>query len=89
MIDTPGYFDFVGEANRVIKSFRWCLVVVCAASGVEVGTVQVWDYSEEMAIPKVIMVNKMDRENADFNKTLSFKRSLANKGGAYYYSYWF
>ncbi len=74
LIDTPGYFDFVGEVKGSLRVSDGALVVVCAASGVEVGTVQVWDYSEEMAIPKVIMVNKMDRENADFNKTFETLR---------------
>jgi elongation factor G len=44
--------------------------VVCAASGVEVGTEQVWGYSEEANLPRLIFINKMDRENADFYKTL-------------------
>jgi elongation factor G len=46
------------------------LIVVCAASGVEVGTEQVWGYAGEAGLPRLIMVNKMDRENADFNKAV-------------------
>ncbi|GAI24978.1 unnamed protein product, partial [marine sediment metagenome] len=46
------------------------IIVVCAASGVEVGSEQVWAYSEEANLPRLIFINKMDRENADFYKTL-------------------
>lgn len=69
LLDTPGYPDFVGEVRAAMRVSEGATVVVCAASGVEVGTEQVWAYSEEADLPRLIFVNKMDRENADFYRT--------------------
>jgi len=66
LIDTPGYTDFVGEVKAAIRVSEGAVIVVCAASGVEVGTEQVWGYSEEAGLARLIFLNKMDRENADF-----------------------
>jgi len=66
LIDTPGYADFVGEVKAAMRVSEGAIIVVCAASGVEVGTEQVWKYCEEAGLPRLIFVNKMDRENADF-----------------------
>jgi len=70
LIDTPGYADFVGEVKTAMRVSEGAIIVVCAASGVEVGTEQVWSYCEEARLPRVIFVNKMDRENADFYRTV-------------------
>ncbi len=66
LIDTPGYSDFVGEVKAAIRVSEGAVIVICAASGVEVGSEQVWAYSEEANLPRLIFINKMDRENADF-----------------------
>ncbi len=71
IIDTPGYSDFVGEVNTGIRASEAAVIVVCAASGVEVGTSQVWGYCQEASLPRLIFVNKMERENADFFKTVN------------------
>ena len=70
LIDTPGYSDFVGEVKAAIRVSEGAIVVVCAASGVEVGTEQVWAYSEEANLPRLVLVNKMDRENANFYRAV-------------------
>jgi elongation factor G len=70
LIDTPGYSDFVGEVRAAMRVAEGAVIMVCAASGVEVGTEQVWSYCEQSALPRLIFINKMDRENADFNKTV-------------------
>ncbi len=70
LVDTPGYSDFVGEVKAAIRVSEGAVIVVCAASGVEVGSGQVWTYSEEANLPRLIFINKMDRENADFYQTL-------------------
>ncbi len=70
LIDTPGYPDFAGEVKAAIRVAEGAIIVACAASGVEVGTEQVWAYSEEANLPRLIFVNKMDRENADFQRTV-------------------
>jgi len=70
LIDTPGYSDFVGEVKAAMRVSEGAIIVVCAASGVEVGTEQVWKYCEEADLPRLIFINKMDRENADFYRTV-------------------
>ncbi len=75
LLDTPGYSDFVAEVKAGIRVSEGAVVVVCAASGVEVGTEQVWAYSEEANLPRLIFVNKMDRENADFYRTVDELRA--------------
>ncbi|MEE8598588.1 MAG: elongation factor G [Dehalococcoidales bacterium] len=75
LIDTPGYSDFVGEVKAAIRVSEGAIIVICAASGVEVGSEQVWSYSEEDNLPRLIFINKMDRENADFYHTVDELRS--------------
>ncbi|MCD6453380.1 MAG: elongation factor G [Dehalococcoidales bacterium] len=70
LIDTPGYADFIGEVKSAIRVSEGAIIVVCAASGVEVGTEQVWEYSEQAKLARLILVNKMDRENADFYRAV-------------------
>ena len=70
LIDTPGYSDFIGEVKAGIRVSEGAIIVICATSGVEVGTTQVWEYCQEANLPRLIFVNKMERENADFFKTV-------------------
>ncbi len=70
IIDTPGYADFIGEARSGLRVTEGAIIVICAASGVEVGTEQMWSDTEKGNLPRLIFVNKMDRDNADFLSTL-------------------
>jgi len=70
LLDTPGYFDFVGEVKVALRAADIALVTVEGVSGVEVGTELVWGYADELDQPRVVFVNKLDRENADFLKVL-------------------
>ena len=70
LMDTPGYADFVGEVKAAIRVSEGAVIVICAASGVEVGSEQVWGYSQEANLARLIFINKMDRENADFYRTV-------------------
>jgi len=70
LLDTPGYADFVAGVIAGMRVADEAIIVVCAASGVEVGTELVWKYAEERALPRLIFINKMDRENADFYKVV-------------------
>jgi len=70
LIDTPGYADFVGEVRSGLRVTEGAIIVICAASGVEVGTEQMWNDAEKANLPRLIFVNKMDRDNADFLSTL-------------------
>jgi len=79
IIDTPGYTDFAGEVKAAIRVSEGALLPVSAAAGVEVGTEQSWYYCAENNLPRFIVVNKMDRENASFSKTV---QQLREKLGA-------
>jgi len=70
LIDTPGYADFTSEMKSGLRVSEGAIVLVCAASGVEVGTEQVWDYVEEADLPRLLFINRMDKENANFFSTL-------------------
>ena len=69
LLDTPGFFDFVGEVKGAIRAADAACIVACAVSGVEVGTEKAWQYAEEQSLPRLIIINKMDRENANFENT--------------------
>ncbi|HQE92122.1 MAG TPA: elongation factor G [Anaerolineae bacterium] len=70
ILDTPGYTDFVGEVRSALRVADAAVVFVDAAAGVEVGTELTWGYAEDEKLPKVVLINKMDRENANFDKAL-------------------
>lgn len=78
-IDTPGFADFVAEVKGAFRAVDSALIVVCATSGVQVGTEQCWKLAEEAGLPRIIFVNKMDRENADFDSILANLRGKFGK----------
>jgi elongation factor G len=73
-IDTPGYLDFVGEALGALAVVDMAMVVVHAAQGIEVGTEQMWSNATKHGIPKVIVVNGLDREHTRFDDILTSAR---------------
>ncbi len=70
VIDTPGYFDFVGEVKQGIRISDSAVILVPAKGGVAVGTEKSWAYAKEHGLPKMFFVNKMDEENANFFEVL-------------------
>ncbi len=74
-IDTPGYPDFVGEVKAALRVADAALVVVSAEKGVEVGTELTWQYADERNLPRMVLVNKLDRENTSFDNALESLRS--------------
>jgi len=70
VLDTPGYSDFIGEVRGVLRVVDSALFVVSAVDGVEVQTEIIWDFAQEAGIPRMVFINKMDRENANFYKVL-------------------
>jgi len=70
VLDTPGYIDFLGEVKGAVRVADGAVVVLDAVSGVEVGTELVWSFADEQDLPRLVFVNKMDRENANFPRTL-------------------
>ena len=73
-IDTPGYADFVGEVKAGLRVADAALVVVTAEKGVEVGTELTWQYSDERILPRMVLINKLDRENTSFDNALKTLR---------------
>jgi elongation factor G len=71
IIDTPGYLDFISEGLGALRVGDFALVVVHAVHGMGVGTEKVWQYASQYGIPKVLVVNALDKENADFEKVLA------------------
>ena len=71
IIDTPGYLDFIGEAISSLAVVDMAVVLLQAVNGVEVGTEQVWSFASKNNIPKVLVVNGLDREHTKFDDILN------------------
>lgn len=70
LIDTPGYPDFTGEVICSLAVIDLGVVVINAGSGIEVGTEIVWQYAESSQIPRIIVINKLDKENIQFDTVI-------------------
>jgi elongation factor G len=75
LIDTPGFNMFLHEAKAALVPVEAAIVVVDGVSGVEAMTSRVWDYAAEMEMPRIIVVNRMDRDRADKDRALESLRS--------------
>lgn len=80
IIDAPGYGDFINEAKLTLRVCDSAIVSVCAVSGVEVYTEKVWEFLDEYRLPRAIVINKLDRERASFQRTLDNIRDVFKKG---------
>ncbi len=76
LIDTPGYFDFIGEVYQGVRSADACIIPVAAKSGNQAGVEKAWDFAKNQKIAKVFFVNKMDEPNSDFNNVLEGLKKL-------------
>jgi elongation factor G len=70
VLDTPGYTDFVGEVVSALRVADGAAILVDSVAGLEVGTEIVWNYCDTFKLPRFLVVNKLDRDNADFHKAL-------------------
>ncbi len=77
VIDAPGYNDFVGEAISALSVADGAIILVDAVAGVEVGTELAWRYINDFSLPRFFLINKMDRDNADFEKTYAALEEFA------------
>ncbi|MCY4538811.1 MAG: GTP-binding protein, partial [Chloroflexi bacterium] len=75
VLDTPGFTDFQGELKNAIRVADAVIVVVDAVSGVEVGTELAWEYARAYEQPIIVVINKMDRDNANFEDVLEQLRN--------------
>ncbi|HLT18984.1 MAG TPA: elongation factor G [Thermomicrobiales bacterium] len=71
VLDTPGYADFTGEVISAAAAVDSAVIVLDASSGVEVGTEYAWRYADDRNLPRIMVVNKIDRENANFANALA------------------
>jgi elongation factor G len=78
ILDTPGYTDFVGEVISSLRVADGAVVLVESVAGVEVGTEIVWDYCDQFKLPRFVLISKMDRENASYERALASARQLSN-----------
>ena len=69
-LDTPGYTDFVGEVISALRVADSAIIVIDSVAGMEVGTEVAWDYCNRFNLPRLVVINKMERDNANFSKAL-------------------
>ena len=79
IIDTPGFFDFVGEVEEAVSAAGAAIIVVNGRSGVEVGTRKAWDLCEKYKLPRIIYVSNMDVDTASFRQVIEDLTALYGK----------
>ena len=80
LVDTPGYADFLGEVIQAMRVVESALVVVDAVAGVQVGTDSAWRQADRHELARMVFVNKMERENADFGRVIEQLRGRHGTG---------
>ena len=78
LLDTPGYTDFVGEVISAMRVVDGVVIPVDSVAGVEVGTELAWNYADQFELPRFIVINMMDRDNANFQKALESVREMTS-----------
>ncbi|MBQ1396245.1 MAG: elongation factor G [Eubacterium sp.] len=73
-IDTPGFFDFVGEVNAALRAAGAAVIMMDAGSGIQVGTEQAWKACERYSTPRVFVIDKRDKDEFDFDATVEALR---------------
>jgi elongation factor G len=79
LLDTPGYFDFVGEVEEALNAADAAVIVISAKAGVEVGTMKAWDYCEKHNLPRMFFVTDMDDDNASYREVVEKLTELYGK----------
>ena len=82
VLDTPGYADFTGEMRAAMRVADLAVFVVSGVEGLEVQTEAAWNYADELELPRMVFVNKLDRENSSFRNTLEQMRERFGKAVA-------
>jgi elongation factor G len=80
ILDTPGYRPFLAETQLAVRAADAAVVVVDAVAGVEVQTEKVWEFCDEYALPRIIAVNKLDRDNASCDRSLASLEETFGRG---------
>ena len=76
VVDVPGYADFLGEVQSALAVVDAAVILLDGSAGVEVGTERAWALASAAGVPKILFVNKMDRDNADFARTIESARTV-------------
>jgi len=76
ILDTPGYFDFVGEAEQAASAADAAIIVISAKAGVQVGTEKAWNLCEKYKLPRMFFVTDMDDDNASYRKVVEALQEL-------------
>jgi elongation factor G len=71
VLDSPGYTDFIGEVVSALRVADGAIVLVDSVAGLEVGTEIVWNYCDTFKLPRFVVINKLDRDNADFQRAIA------------------
>ena len=79
LLDTPGYFDFVGEAEEAVAAADAAIIVVSGKAGVEVGTEKAWELCEKYKLPRMFFVSEMDVDHASFREVVEKLTELYGK----------
>ena len=79
ILDAPGYADFVGDMRAAMRVADLAVFVVSGVEGIEVQTQAAWNYADELDLPRMVFVNKLDRENSSFRRTLAELRETFGK----------
>lgn len=82
IIDTPGYADFVADVYAALHVADLAVFVVSAVDGVEVGTERAWRIAEDLGVPRMVFINKLDKDEASFDRTLASLRDTFGAGVA-------
>ncbi len=70
LIDTPGFINFIEDTRGCLRAVDGAVVIVSAISGVKAETIKIWKYADEFEIPRLVFINKMDKENANFSRAI-------------------
>jgi elongation factor G len=76
IVDCPGYTNFLWDTRASLRAVDSGAVVICGVSGIEVGTEKVWEMLKEFNLPRILIINKLDRENSDYKRTVETIRQV-------------
>ena len=79
LLDTPGYFDFVGEVEEAVSAADAAIIVVSGKAGIETGTKRAWNLCEKYKLPRMIFVTDMDIDNASYRQVVEDLQALYGK----------
>ena len=70
LIDTPGFINFIEDTRGCLRVVDGAIIIVSAISGVKAETVKIWKYADEFGVPRIVFINKMDKDNANFSRVI-------------------